>query len=124
MHSVNVVVLAGTVATSPVERRMSDGDTVTELRVSAPGAEEQRLLPLPVVISHKTVGADELEKIREIGKGDVVLLHGELVRRFYRSGAGARTLTEVVAGSIKKQGPPVDEDGHIPDESETTGVSI
>jgi hypothetical protein len=31
-----------------------------------------------------------------------VLVHGHLVRRFYRSGAGARSLTEVVATGIKK----------------------
>ncbi|GIU96592.1 MAG: hypothetical protein KatS3mg013_0395 [Actinomycetota bacterium] len=37
-----------------------------------------------------------------IGKGDPVLVHGHLVRRFYRSGAGARSLTEVVATGIKK----------------------
>jgi len=35
-------------------------------------------------------------------KGDRVLVHGQLVRRFYRSGAGARSLTEVVASGIKK----------------------
>jgi hypothetical protein len=33
-----------------------------------------------------------------------VLVHGQLVRRFYRSGAGARSLTEVVATGIKKVG--------------------
>ena len=37
-----------------------------------------------------------------IAKGDAVLVHGQLVRRFYRSGAGARSLTEVVATGIKK----------------------
>jgi hypothetical protein len=37
-----------------------------------------------------------------IVKGDAVLVHGQLVRRFYRSGAGARSLTEVVATGIKK----------------------
>ena len=36
-----------------------------------------------------------------IAKGDAVLVHGQLVRRFYRSGAGARSLTEVVATGIK-----------------------
>jgi hypothetical protein len=32
-----------------------------------------------------------------------------LVRRFYRSGAGARSLTEVVATGIKKLEAPVDD---------------
>jgi single-stranded DNA-binding protein len=40
-----------------------------------------------------------------IVKGDQVLVHGQLVRRFYRSGAGARSLTEVVATGIKRLDP-------------------
>jgi hypothetical protein len=48
---------------------------------------------------HATVGARTLEGI---AKGDAVLVHGQLVRRFYRSGAGARSLTEVVATAIEK----------------------
>ena len=36
MVTVNVVVLAGTVAAEPVERRMPSGDEVTELRLSVP----------------------------------------------------------------------------------------
>lgn len=34
-----------------------------------------------------------------------MLVYGQLVRRFYRSGAGARSLTEVVAAGIKKLEP-------------------
>src|SRR2546426_2206807 len=44
MVTVNVVVLAGTVAADPVERRMPSGDEVTELRLSVPEA-GKRLLP-------------------------------------------------------------------------------
>jgi hypothetical protein len=44
--TVNVVVLAGTVAADPVERTMPSGDEVTELRLSVPEA-GKRLLPLP-----------------------------------------------------------------------------
>ena len=40
--------------------------------------------------------------LKPIVKGDDVLVYGQLVRRFYRSGAGARSLTEVVAAGIKK----------------------
>jgi single-strand DNA-binding protein len=101
--TVNVVVLAGTVAADPVARRMPSGDEVTELRVSVP-EEGRRLLPLPVAVWHAAVGAQALEGI---AKGDPVLVHGQLVRRFYRSGAGARSLTEVVASGIKRlQVPP------------------
>jgi single-strand DNA-binding protein len=98
MMTVNVVVLAGTVSADPVQRKMPSGDEVTELRLSVPEA-GKRLLPLPVAAWHATVGERTVDGI---GKGDVVLVHGHLVRRFYRSGAGARSLTEVVATGIKK----------------------
>ncbi len=51
---------------------------------------------------HATVGKRAL---KGIAKGDEVLIHGQLARRFYRSGAGARSLTEVVATGIKKLEP-------------------
>ena len=63
-----MVVLAGTVAADPVERRMPSGDEVTELRPSAPEA-GRRLLPLPVAAWHATVGARTVEGI---AKGDAV----------------------------------------------------
>jgi single-stranded DNA-binding protein len=36
LTTVNVVILAGTVAADPVTRRMPSGDEVTELRISVP----------------------------------------------------------------------------------------
>jgi hypothetical protein len=71
---------------------------LTELRLSVPET-GRRLLPLPVAAWHKDVGKRAL---KGLAKGDDVLVHGQLVRRFYRSGAGARSLTEVVASGIKK----------------------
>jgi single-strand DNA-binding protein len=101
MVTVNVVVLAGTVAAEPVERRLPSGDEVTELRLSVPEA-GRRLLPLPVAVWHSSV---DRRSLQGIAKGDDVLVHGHLTRRFYRSGAGARSLTEVVASGIKKLEP-------------------
>jgi single-stranded DNA-binding protein len=77
MVTVNVVVLAGTVAADPVERRMPSGDEVTELRLSVPEA-GKRLLPLPVSVWHKDAGKRVL---KSIAKGDDVLVYGQLVRR-------------------------------------------
>ena len=99
--SVNVVVLAGTIAADPVERRMPSGDECTEIRLSVPEA-GRRLLPLPVVAWHAEVGKERLKGLR---KDDEVLVYGRLVRRFYRSGAGARSLTEVVASGLKRLEP-------------------
>ena len=98
MVTVNVVVLAGTVAAEPVQRQLPSGDEVTELKLSVPEA-GKRLLPLPVAAWHKTVGKKAL---RDIGKGDDVLIHGQLARRFYRNGGGARSVMEVIATEIKK----------------------
>src|SRR5512132_4546195 len=80
---------------------MPSGDEVTELRLSVPEA-GRRLLPLPVAAWHATVGARTVDGI---AKGDAVLVHGQLVRRFYRSGAGARSLTEVVATGLRRLDP-------------------
>jgi single-strand DNA-binding protein len=96
--SVNVVVLAGTIAADPLERRIPSGEECTELRLSVPEP-ERRLLPLPVVAWHAEVGK---RRLRGLAKGDEVLVYGRLVRRFYRSGAGARSLTEVVASGIRR----------------------
>jgi Single-strand binding protein family len=59
LATVNVVVLAGTVAADPVQRRMPSGDEVTELRLSVPEA-GRRLRPLPVGAWHVTVGAPSI----------------------------------------------------------------
>ena len=98
MIPVNVVVLAGTVAADPVQRVMPSGDAVTEVRLSVPEA-GKRLLPLPIALWHADIGA---EIAVSLAKGDSVLVYGSLVRRFYRSGAGARSLTEVVASGVKR----------------------
>jgi len=98
MVTVNVVVLAGKVATEPKARQMPSGDEVTELRLSVPEA-GKRLLPLPIAAWHKAVGKRAL---KDIAKGDDVIVYGQLARRFYRSGAGARSLTEVVATELRK----------------------
>ncbi len=124
MMTVNVVVLAGTVSAEPVQRRMPSGDEVTEIRLSVPEA-GRRLLPLPIAAWHATVGAGVLDGI---AKGDRLLVHGQLVRRFYRSGAGARSLTEVVASGIKKldpahprPGPSHDAEGQMPSAAPSGG---
>jgi hypothetical protein len=77
---------------------MPSGDEVTELRLSVPET-GKRLLPLPIAAWHGTIAKRVLSGI---SKGDPVLVTGQLVRRFYRSGAGARSLTEVIATGIKK----------------------
>lgn len=93
---INVVVLAGSIAAEPVEREMPSGDTAVELRLTVPEA-GRMLLPLPVVVDGKVWERLDPRPVR----GSVVLVHGRLQRRFYRSGAGARSVTEVVASGLK-----------------------
>lgn len=93
MIAVNVVVLAGTIAAEPVELIAGDGTPTTELRLRAPSTDDAKgQLPLPVVVGGHRLG---------FSKGHDVLVTGRLVRRFYRSGAGARSLTEVRATTIR-----------------------
>ena len=105
MIAVNVVVLAGTIAAEPVVRELPSGDEVTELKLSVPEA-GKRYLPLPIAAWHKSVGKRSL---KDIAKGDAVLVYGQVVRRFYRNGGNARSVMEVVATGIKKLEQPEDE---------------
>ncbi len=98
MVTVNVVVLAGTISADPVKRELPSGDEVTELKLSVPEA-GKRLLPLPVAVWHRTLGR---RFPKGLAKGDPVLITGQVVRRFYRNGGGARSVMEVVATEIKK----------------------
>jgi hypothetical protein len=89
--AINSVELRGTIASHPVER-MRLAARVTEVRVRVPDPEQRRPLPLPVVV--EGTGYD-------LRPGDEVEIEGRLARRFYRSGAGARSVVEVVASSIR-----------------------
>lgn len=99
MEFVNAVHLVGTVAADPVTRTMPNGDVLFEIRLSIP-EDGRRLLPLPVVIYNPM----DLW-MTEIAKGTIVGITGKMERRFYRSGAGARSLTEVVAETVRVVAP-------------------
>lgn len=92
----NVVVLAGSIVAEPVERELPSGDTLVELRLSVPEA-GRRLLPLVVTVDGELWKRFDPQPVR----GSVVLVHGRLQRRFYRSGAGARSVTEVVVAQLE-----------------------
>lgn len=98
MVPVNVVVIAGRVAAEPVQRQLPSGDRVIEFRVAVP-EEGRRRLPLPVTVWDPPEGPGGCG---DITRDDPVLVCGRLVRRFYRSGAGARSLTEIVATNIRR----------------------
>jgi single-strand DNA-binding protein len=100
MVMVNVVVLAGTVAADPVERQLPSGDEITELKLTVVEGGKKGVLPLPIAAWHKTAGVKRA--VKGLAKGDEVLVQGQLTRRFYRNGGGARSVMEVIATGIKK----------------------
>ncbi|MCA1726818.1 MAG: single-stranded DNA-binding protein [Actinobacteria bacterium] len=103
MVTVNVVVLAGTLATDPEFQELPSGDIVSKLRLRVP-QNGKRVLPLPV----SAMTAPTRRVMKSLNKGDRVMVEGHLERRFYRSGGGASSITEVVAREIKR----------LPDEGE------
>ncbi len=98
MVTVNVVVLAGTVSVAPIEKEMPSGDKMIEFRLSVPEA-GKRLLPLPVVVWDRALVRTAL---KDVAKGDEVLVHGQLSRRYVGNGSAGRALMEVVATGMKK----------------------
>ena len=97
MVTVNVVVLAGRLTDVPEVKSMPSGDEVTRFRLHVPEA-GKRVLPLPISAWERLArrGCERL------AKGDAVLVRGHLVRRFFRDGAGGRSVTEVVATEVRK----------------------
>ena len=97
MVTVNVVVLAGTLAADPELTELPSGDVVARLRLQVPET-GKRVLPLPV----SAWTASTRRATKDLTKGDRVMVQGHLERRFFRAGGGARSITEVVAREIKR----------------------
>jgi single-strand DNA-binding protein len=97
MVGVNVVVLAGRLSDDPETRTMPSGDEVVRFRLHVPHP-ERRALPLPVSVWERAAR----RACHALSRGDAVLVRGQLVRRFFRDGAGGRSVTEVVATEVRK----------------------
>ncbi len=97
MVTVNVVVLAGRLTDVPEVKSMPSGDEVTRFRLQVPEA-GKRVLPLPISAWERLAR----KGCERLAKGDAVLVRGHLVRRFFRDGAGGRSVTEVVATEVRK----------------------
>jgi len=97
MVTVNVVVLAGRLSADPEFTEMPSGDTVARLRLQVPEA-GKRVLPLPVAAWDRA----PRKGCERLTKGDVVMVRGHLVRRFFKGNGGGRSITEVVASEVKK----------------------
>ncbi|HYU58191.1 MAG TPA: single-stranded DNA-binding protein [Actinomycetota bacterium] len=97
MVTVNVVVLAGTLADDPVVRTLPSGDMVTSLRLQVPEP-GKRLLPLAV----SAWSASTRKAASGLTKGDKVMVAGHIERRFFKGDGGGRAITEVVAREVRQ----------------------
>jgi single-strand DNA-binding protein len=97
MVTVNVVVLAGTLAADPEVVELPSGDLIAKLRLQVP-ENGKRVLPLPIA----AWTAPTRRATKDLTKGDRVMVQGHLERRFYRNGGSASSITEVVAREIKR----------------------
>jgi single-strand DNA-binding protein len=104
----NEVVIVGRVSGEPQERELPSGDLLVAWRVVVDRPPPRR----PVAAGVRTVTIDTVDCVawaagtrrtaRALRPGDVVQVSGALRRRFYRSGAGTSSRTEVEARSVRR----------------------
>lgn len=104
----NEVILVGRVSGAPQERELPSGDALVSWRVvvdrpaprrpPAPGARPPTIDTIDCVAWTAAVR----RTARSLTDGDVVSVEGALRRRFWRSGAGAASRTEVEVASLRR----------------------
>ncbi len=114
----NEVVLVGRVSGVPVERELPSGDVIVTFRVvvdrplASPRAANRRVPDAATVPRPRQATVDTLDCVvwrAEIRRhvlayvvGDVVEVQGSLRRRFWRSGAGAASRSEVEVARCRR----------------------
>lgn len=88
----NIVILRGALSSTPVVRELPSGSRLHTLEVTTPVEGEN-------AASVRVVCIDPRRPMR-LDVGDEVGVIGVVRRRFYRSGAGAQSATEVVADHV------------------------
>jgi single-strand DNA-binding protein len=89
MNESNLVVLQGHVSSEPRRSDLPSGTTLLQIEVTTPG--DGARLSVPVVW---------FDPKREFTAADEVTVLGHVRRRFYRTGGGTQSRTEVVAECI------------------------
>ena len=91
----NLVLVRGALSSVPVRRTLPNGSDIVQMEVtSRDDAGTARSVP---VIVHEPFGKDD-HTVWEAGTEVVVV--GSVVRRFFRSGGGTASRTEVVAARV------------------------
>lgn len=104
----NEVVLVGRVSGAPQERELPSGDVLVAWRVVVERSPSRR--PVPVGVRASTVdtvdcvawGTGVRRTARALVEGDVVEVEGALRRRFWRTGSGAASRTEVEVEQLRR----------------------
>lgn len=104
----NEVLLVGRVSAPAEQRELPSGDQLVLWRVVVDRPPPRRPLPTGV----RTATVDALDCVawsaaarrtaRSLQRGDVVEVTGALRRRFYRTGAGATSRTEVEVDAVRR----------------------
>lgn len=88
----NIVVLQGVLSSAPVVRELASGSIVHSLEVTTRD-EEGRSSSVPVAWFDPPTSA-------AFAEGDSVVVTGTVRRRFFRTGSGTQSRTEVVAAAV------------------------
>lgn len=104
----NEVVLVGRVSGEPEERELPSGDALVSWRLVVERSAPRRTTPAGV----RTPAVDTLDCVawtaavrrtaRGLADGDVVAVEGALRRRFWRSGTGPASRTEVEVEQLRR----------------------
>lgn len=92
---VNISLVAGTLASEPEERVLPSGTRAVSFSLTVRAAKAK-------TTSVPMVWFDPPKRIIQLSVGDRVVAVGSVVRRFYRSGGGLGSATEVVVANAAK----------------------
>ncbi|MBM3827951.1 MAG: hypothetical protein FJW09_04835 [Actinobacteria bacterium] len=91
----NLALVRGTLSSMPVRRTLPNGSDLVQIEVTSRDcAGVARSVP---VIVHEPLGKDDFTSWES---GTEVVVVGSVVRRFFRSGGGTASRTEVVAARV------------------------
>lgn len=87
----NVVVICGVLSSDPVARVLPSGSTLVSLEVSTVVDDARVSVP---------VAWFDPPALPDWGAGDVLMVRGHVRRRFFHTGAGTQSRTELVAAEV------------------------